>query len=413
MPRHPRTDIPSTGSHRQSGGQNILCGVMVPVMMSTAVRAHPCTISQCQYMSGRPTRAAGFGRRIKPTDLNQRSSIPRRFVVQLTEKLSPDGIGDGTTVALCPQHTFNRQCLNRDHLVFVDQSTRRLMQEVLSGVADGSMGARLFQLSLRPVSGAFLFVRQTALLSNQPLLTFGQMARVGNFLSGAEDSKVCQPEIDAHRTATAQRFDGGRNTASDVPTPVRLPNHRDRARFSRKYTRPHHGQRLFHLCQREHAIAVGKAGFGKLRRLSAVLPAELWVTGAFVKEALVSRLKMAQALLERDAGHFVQPHKLGLLFQCRQHGVRLGEAASLLALLPRRFSQCTGTVIDNTHTAERSIQQVRLLRRGIETKTVGTFDRIHRNLTPEVAAMFKFCSAAEHPYFLCRRSAAPSIRRAQ
>lgn len=412
MPRHPRTDIPSTGSHRQSGGQNILRGVMVPVMMSTAVRARPCTISQCQCMSGRPTCAAGFGRWIKPTDLNRHPSIPRRFVVQLTEKLSPAGIGDGTAVALCPQHTFNRQCLNRDHLVFVDQSTRQLMQEVLSSVANGSMGARLFQLGLRPISGAFLFVRQTALLSNQTLLAFGQMARVGTLLSGAEDSKVCQPEIDAHRTATAQRFDGGRNTASDVPTPVRFPNHRDRARFSRKDTRPHHGQRLSHLCQREHAIAVGETGFGELRRLSAVLSAELWVTGAFVKEALVSCLKMAQALLEWDARHFVQPHKLGLPLQCRQHGVCLGKAAALLAILPRRFSQCTGTVIDKTHTAERSIQQVRLLRRGIETKTVGTFDRIQRTPIPGVATMFKFCSTAKHPYFLCRRPAAPSIRRA-
>lgn len=412
MPRHPRTDIPSTGSHRQSSGQNVLRSVMVSVMRSAAVRAHPCPISQCQCMSGRSTGTAGLGRWIEPINLHQRPSIPSRFVSQLTEKLSPAGIGNCTAVALCLQHTSNRQCLNRDHLVFADQTTRQLVQEVLSSVADGRMGACQFQFRLYSVPRAFLFARQTALLLSQPLLVFGQITRVGNFFSGAEYSQTCQTEIDSHRAATAQRLDGGENTASDVPTPIRFTDHRDRARFSRKRTRPYHGQRLSHFCERERAIAIGKAGPGELRRLPAVFPAKLWIAGTFKKEPLVSCLKMTQTLLERNARNLLQPSESRILFQRCQHRVGLQEPAPFLMVRPCSFPQCASTVIDNTHAAECSVQQVRLLRRRVETKTVGTLNEVHRVFIPRAAAAFNFCSATEQSYFLCRQQAVPSIRRA-
>ena len=88
---------PSTGSKdRESLGQNVLGGVVVALMGSSAIGTNLFPHGQIKVrkdMFADRTRFAGW---VPPVDFDQGAPIPTGFVIQLAHELTPPYIADGT-----------------------------------------------------------------------------------------------------------------------------------------------------------------------------------------------------------------------------------------------------------------------------------------------------------------------------
>src|SRR5712691_8307464 len=60
-------------------------------------------------------------------DLDKRTPIPLRLVLKLTRKLTPSHIRDGLSEMVVLDHVLDRETLDADHLVLVNDARRELM----------------------------------------------------------------------------------------------------------------------------------------------------------------------------------------------------------------------------------------------------------------------------------------------
>src|SRR5690242_9982674 len=88
-----------------------------------------------------PTRMAAFGTGIPAVDLDQRAPIPRRLVLQLPYQLAPAHVAYRFGERVIANQVLDGQALHTDHLVFVNQACRELMQAVKALVGDLGMDA--------------------------------------------------------------------------------------------------------------------------------------------------------------------------------------------------------------------------------------------------------------------------------
>src|SRR5438874_7968465 len=80
------------GEHR---GQQVARRVVVPVVQYTTARTHPHTIRQHQAPVDPPTVTTGLGGGKPAIGLPDPRAVPTALVLQLPEKLTESGIGDG------------------------------------------------------------------------------------------------------------------------------------------------------------------------------------------------------------------------------------------------------------------------------------------------------------------------------
>jgi hypothetical protein len=90
-----------------------------------------------------------------------------------------------------------------------------------------------------------------------------------------------------------------------------------------------------------------------------------------LEEVAIRGLKMAERLLQRDAGNLVQPSVLDFLFPLGQERRILQIGDILLALVPRILPIAQGAIVDIPHAAERPIQVHDLIRRRVEAVSIG------------------------------------------
>lgn len=102
-----------------------------------------------------------------------------------------------------------------------------------------------------------------------------------------------------------------------------------------------------------------------------VLAFESWVLVSPFKEVFECRLLVTQGLLERDAGHIIEPKIFGLFLECGQSGVGLGVSDFFLMLIEGIGTPAKDVIIDKSGTAERLSKQCSLFRGGVETVFVG------------------------------------------
>ncbi len=81
----------------------------------------------------------GFTRRTPLINLDQRSSVPLAFILQLAHELAPSHITDRLRQAVIFDHMLDGQTLHADHLVFVNDAGRELVLVVTTTVIDPSM----------------------------------------------------------------------------------------------------------------------------------------------------------------------------------------------------------------------------------------------------------------------------------
>ncbi len=99
----------------------------------------------------------GLGRGIPAVNLDKGSSVPVGFVFQLADKLAPSYITDGLCQRVVLDHILDRQALNANDLVFMDNACRELVLVISSSVVDTGMDFGNFQTSFVPVLGALLY----------------------------------------------------------------------------------------------------------------------------------------------------------------------------------------------------------------------------------------------------------------
>ena len=98
---------------------------------------------------------------------------------------------------------------------------------------------------------------------------------------------------------------------------------------------------------------------------------ELRVLCAAIKEIAKRALQMAQPLLQRDTGHFLQPGHLFLLLQRRQGDGKLLVVEVFLALVVGIRPGAQPPIVDIAHTAKSAGEGLSLLLRRIAPIFVG------------------------------------------
>ncbi len=114
-----------------------------------------------------PTGTAAFATGVPPINFDQCTSIPLRFVRELTHKLSPACIADSAGQSVIAHHIFDGQRLDADRLVLTDQAPRQLMQAILTLVGNLGVDARHLAARLLSVLGAFDLAAQGLLSAFQ------------------------------------------------------------------------------------------------------------------------------------------------------------------------------------------------------------------------------------------------------
>src|SRR5713101_6380659 len=99
----------------------------------------------------------GLRRWVPLINLDQGSSVPFGFVLELTDELTPSDITDRFCKAVVLDHVLDSQALHANHLVFVYDACTELVLIVPSPILDPGMDTSDFQAGFVAVLGAFLF----------------------------------------------------------------------------------------------------------------------------------------------------------------------------------------------------------------------------------------------------------------
>lgn len=119
-----RSYVRSTDYHRKPCGENIIGGIDISVVMRSTLWTIPFPNIKRQFIDNATAISTTF-RTGKPTvNFNQRSTVPLALVLQLTNQLTPTGIGNGLCQFVVFHHILHYQVLDRNRLVFTYQSSR-------------------------------------------------------------------------------------------------------------------------------------------------------------------------------------------------------------------------------------------------------------------------------------------------
>src|SRR5258706_10875509 len=120
------------------------------------------------------TVKAAFGGGIPRVNFDEGTPIPCRFVLKLSDKLTPSDIRDGFCQTVVLNHILDVQTLDTYDLVFAYDASRELVLIVPSPVGNLFMDASNFETRFCTVLGTFLLVCVTALRFRQLLFLFGE-----------------------------------------------------------------------------------------------------------------------------------------------------------------------------------------------------------------------------------------------
>jgi len=344
--------------------QDVLRGVDVPVMPGAAGRALPCPSAEAQFGKQVPARGAGLRAGVPPVDHDQAPPSPARLVLEHGPEGAPPAVRDRLRQPAVADHVLYGEVFEDDHVVVADQAGGGLVEEVGAGGADLAVGAGDFG----PGFGA---VRGPALTAGQVPGSAFQVTGIGDPLAAAGDRKVGDPEVNADDPARGGELlrVGYVNGERDVPASAGITGDCHRRRVDRGGVDagpgPGECQRRIHLGQVQAAVAPPEPGPGVLRGLPTVPRLEPRIPGPLGEERGVGGLLVPDRLLQRDAGHLVQPGQFLGGFHGGQVGVRLGEGhPGLLRLVPLA-APGQGPVPYDADAAERAVQHAGLLRVGV------------------------------------------------
>src|SRR5699024_6663440 len=154
-----RSYTSSPGRYRQPGGLDVDRRVHIAVMDDTTL-ARPFADVQRQLLLEFSAGRAQLGGRKEPVDGNQLPPVPACFVLQHGAQLGPGRIRDRAGEFAVLDQVAHGKILDHDHLVFADESSGQLVQEILSTVGDAGMHPGHLLTGLGPVRAALLLTGQ-------------------------------------------------------------------------------------------------------------------------------------------------------------------------------------------------------------------------------------------------------------
>lgn len=193
------TDI-ARESYRVTSGKDIVCGIHVPVMFSSTswLGTLPLANAERKTFNDEPTSGARFATGKEAVDLEQSAPVPGTLVLQERDQHPPRSVRNNASETVVFEHPRHIQILDNDHLIFANESSRKLVEMVSPSIGNTGVKPSKLLSCLVPVSGSFLFAgkptRKYAFATCLSLI----VPRIGDFLPSGERSKGGNPNVNAN-----------------------------------------------------------------------------------------------------------------------------------------------------------------------------------------------------------------------
>jgi hypothetical protein len=194
-----RSDVRSTDYHRQPGGENIVGGIDVSVVVCPTFRAIPLSDIKRQFINNVTAVPTAFRTRKPTVNFYQCSTVPLALVLQLTNQLTPTSVGDVLSQLVVLHHILHRQVLDSKRLVFTYQSSRQLVKEICSSVGNSCVNPSHLKSCFLSVVGAFNLAGQGFLSLPQLISKAFEVLRINNFFPVASGNERSDSRINPYR----------------------------------------------------------------------------------------------------------------------------------------------------------------------------------------------------------------------
>jgi len=346
-----QSDTTSMRRHRLPDGQNILSGILVPIVDGAAL-ASPSSDAQRHLRLQYPADRAHFTRREPSVDLDRSLPVHRCLRFDRTNRSPDTGVTERAGKGVVFDHASQVQVLQVDHIEATDEVPRQLVDGVSTTICDALLGSR--QAAGRQMSPLtpLAFTGDGSLKLGDPRLLLLPMLRVWNPLARRERCEPGDSEIDSDFRAGLGEL-RGRNIDHhrDEVSPRGLADYRHRGGVDAPHrTRPLH-TKMSQECQLQVSSAriEGHGAASIDGRLRAGLALEGGVGRPLVEEVHEGSLETPEGLLRRDTRYLVQPSMLWRLLELRQRQARLGEVHAA-ACSKRLGALHQPEVVDEPHT---------------------------------------------------------------
>jgi hypothetical protein len=335
-------------------------------MHCPTTKTSPFPNTKRQLINDMSTVSTAF-RAWKPAvNLDQVSSIPCSFVGQLPDQFTPARITDRARQLMVFHHVPHSQILNRDGLVFSHQSSRQLMQKILSRIRDLSVDSCHFQSGFMSIVRTLDLTAQSLLHSFQLLTKSIEVFRVRHLFPSAQSQQAGDAQVNPHRLHRNRQWLKGDviYQQRNKPSPTSIQLHRNSAGFTAfgQLPAPSDGQGFSAFSQKYLSILPPKPRLGELSGTTMALLFEVWILGSTCPEIAKRFLEVSQSLLQWNTAYFIEKLKLFFFFPKRELSRRLNVVHSLLPFVPSFGSVSQCFVVHQPDTSQRSPEQGFLLR---------------------------------------------------
>ena len=356
----------STGDQGLSSPENIYGCVHVPVMLRLARSAAPFAHIQGHRLDHATATRAAFAGRIESVDSDQPSPVPSALVLQLAGELAPTGITDSSGQRVVSHHIPDGEILDHNRLVFTDESSRQLVEEVVPGVGNPLVDRGDLNTGLVPILRSFLLSGQGFLRPLQLFHFSAQWAWRVEFGAIRRRSKSSKSKVDANRGFSLRHLQQRLiHAESDVIAARRCTAYRNSGGFHSEFARPFDLEPA-DLRERQSGSIPLKGRARELGRLRAMFTFERGIGCPLLPEVHKGGLQVPEALLRGHRTDLVQPSGFWLPLQISEfsRGGRVIDA--FLILVPRLRTQSECPVVYVANRSESSRQQNFLFWRGVK-----------------------------------------------
>lgn len=249
------------------------------------------------------------------------------------------------------------------------------MQVIQPAIGDFGVNTGYLELCLLPVLAAEFFLGKTALVFGKLGGVFSRMAGIAGFETVTGDEQILDAYIDADlfiidRQQRRLKF----TQAGHEVAPGLIFGNGNGGRTAWQWPAPLDIKRIFALGKRQLSVFVTESAIGKFGALLVFFGFKDRVFSSAFKKVLERRLLVPQALLQRDAGNFIEKSKLRLLFDLGQLGVSANIIDLFLSLIISIRSVSKDVIINKAHAAKCLGKQFSLLIIWIESIFVCAFN---------------------------------------
>lgn len=272
-------------------------------------------------------------------------------------------------------HVLYSKVFSANNLVLVNQFAGQLVQVIRPAIGDFGVNTGHLKLRLMPVLAAEFFLGKTALVFGKLGGVFSRMAGIAGFETVTGDEQILDTYVNADLSIIDRQQHRLKLTqAGHEVAPGLIFGNGNGRRIAWQRTTPLDIKRIFALRQRQLSVSIAESAIGKFGALLVFFGFKDRVFSSAFKKVLERRLLVPQALLQRDAGNFIEKSKLRLLFDLGQLGVSANIIDLFLILIISIRSVSKDVIINKAHAAKCLGKQFSLLGVWIESVFVCAFN---------------------------------------